>query len=250
MLFCFVILIKTVQAQPGKFSLSVAPGVAIPLGKFAAKDVNDKSAAFANTGAVLNVALNYKLGNTFSLGVLLSGQQNGVDTKAEATQAAAKTPNSEVSVKSIPWMMGKVLLGGNLLVPFTGTGKLLFTARLMAGVLKTSQPSISFMQITGNPGNPGSTISTYSRQNSMPLPWAFVYLAGAGLQYNISKTVYLHGGVDYTSAAPKAIYPNTVVTGTGVYSGGPVVIPTGNNPYERHQGLSSLNITFGIGTKL
>jgi len=244
--------LKILHAQTGKFTLAAGIGANQPVGVFGQKNITQANAGFAKTGLCANITATRMLAKTFGLTALLAVQDNGVDTKSIAHQVNAQTQDpafTQQSVTSKHWQAAKLLAGGTIVLPFAGTGKWLFTARALGGVLKTRLPQQSGLVISTRT-NVGNTFAKYAERNKLSLPCTFAAMGGAGVQYNIVKKVFLQCNVDYTYAAPQSKYADFLQFGGGVFgSSTPIPLPA-DNPYQHRQGMCSISLTVGAGIKL
>jgi opacity protein-like surface antigen len=177
-------------AQNSRCSINAAGGIAIPIGKFGSKNINDSTASFAKTGPTFNVGIDYKLKKNFGLSFLFSGQQNNVDTKTLDNKLETAYPNSEFHSTSNNWVTWKFMAGAYISLPLDQKNKISFTARAMAGILKTSTYKFSQTQITNDTLDLGGGTVESLRSEKQTVNSTFTYLAGVGLQYNIYKIFF------------------------------------------------------------
>lgn len=251
--FHFLLLIYTANlyAQIDRWNISVEIGPSFPTGKFGSKNIRDSAAAFANIGPAINFTFDYKLTHSFSFSILLSGQENKVDTKSMAEKLRSAVPGAVFNAESGYWKIGKIMGGINFSLPLWGRENFLFTARLMAGALKTTVPKITVTE-EGYVDSLGTVGVSQVSEDKKPLPWSFAYLAGVGLKYKLTKKFFLQTNLDYSSASPKAPLVLVIIPGgfnaypIGGNSGNPIVIPDGK-PHYYKQPVSSLNFCVGGG---
>lgn len=192
-----------VHAQNSRWSINAGAGIAVPTGKFGSKNINDSTASFAKTGPAFNVGIDYKLKKNFGLSFLFSGQQNNVDTKTLDNKLEMASPGSEFHSTSNNWVTWKFMAGAYILLSLDKKNKINFTARAMAGILKTSTYKFSQTQITNDtliPGGGTGAVESfeYSKQT---VNSTFTYLAGVGLQYNLDKIFSFKSNIDYSGAS-------------------------------------------------
>jgi len=232
--------------------MSVAFGAASPVGKFGDNKISDSTNAFAKTGPALNFEGSYKFSRYISFSILISGQQNIVDTKAMVDKLDRAYPGYFFTVRSGDWNIGRITGGISLSVPFGDYQKFNITARVLAGALKTTLPKtvISEAYYVDTLGGIGLAQAT---KNKVPLNWAFTWLAGIGLRYNLNKSFFLQGNIDYSASSPKAPhYPvgTIFLVGSTYPIGGNAqgsIIPTNTGPHTYKQPINSINICIGTG---
>lgn len=254
LLSCFLLSLKVLPAQTSRFSLSANIGANQPVGAFSQKNITQADAGFAKTGLAGNVTATYMLGKIFGLTALLGAQDNSVNTKEIADQLKAQTGNpvfASSRVTSKHWQAAKLLAGCTVALPLQAAGKWLFTMRLLGGVLKTSLPQQAGVIFI--PGNNGSTdVVSYVTRSKLSVPITFAATTGAGLQYNISKMIFLSGNVDYNYAAPQCKYPNFLQYGGGEFSSTTATTEPASSQYLYHhrQGMCNISLMIGAGIKL
>src|ERR1700689_2327924 len=196
----------TLYSQNSRWSIDVGAGAAIPTGKFGSKNIYDSAASFANLGPAINISLDYKLTKYFGLTFLLTGQQNNVDMKTiDEKWEEASTQKTLINASSNNWHIGKIMTAGFISLPLDKNEKIYFTTRIMAGVLKTNGLKFSLFQtnnLTDSFYLSDPPTSSYISEKKS-LNWAFVYLAGVGLKYNVNKKIYLLSTFDYSASTLK-----------------------------------------------
>jgi hypothetical protein len=239
------------------WSLSASMGVSFPVGKFAGDNYYDSSQSLATKGLALNLQLGYRLNAHFGIGLLLTSQNNDVNNYA-IEQSVDRASVGTVAVSGNgSWKIVKAMVGPAMDLPVGQGGKWNFTARIMAGGLKTAVPTTMLGTVTaysgGGFGSSGGTVSSnsYSYASKMGLSWAFAYLGGAGLDYRIDSRWKFLVNVDYSAASVKLPYlfyrHNFSGTGPGGYSIGPGTTIPGPLPSNTLSlPLASVNATLGL----
>ncbi|HLY68141.1 MAG TPA: hypothetical protein VKR53_00345 [Puia sp.] len=194
-----------VHAQDSRWSLTAGVGLAFPLGEFGSKNIRDSTAAFAKAGPACNLGFDYKLKKNVELSFLFSGQQNNVDTKILDYRLDAAFPGYAFHSTSNNWLSWKLMAGAYFLFPLDQKNKINVTARLMAGMLKTSTYKFSQMQTTLpkdslNLGGGGGLLAESYEFYRHPVSAAFTYLAGVGIQYRLDKRISFKTSIDYSAA--------------------------------------------------
>jgi len=248
-------LVSNVHGQTkSKWSIGAAFGIASPSGKFGNTDIFDSTSAFATTGLAFNVDAVYKLNKHIGFSLLFTGQQNIVDTKTMVNKIEKAVPGAFFNIKSGDWNIGKIMGGINLSVPLDQNEKITAFVRLMAGVMKTTLPKITITEVyySDSLGNAAVSQSSYAKKS---LDWTFAWLAGVGIQYNLSKNYFLHASIDYSASSPKVpYYPvGTRIGATGFYpiSGSPyptMLLGASSSPTYK-QPINSFNMCAGIGIR-
>src|ERR1700722_7885968 len=198
-----ILFIANVYAQNSRWSINAGAGIAVPIGKFGSKNINDSTASFAKIGPAFNVAIDYKLKKNFGLSFLFSGQQNNVDTKTLDNKLETAFPSYEFYSTSNNWVTWKFMAGAYISLPLDKKNKINFMAHAMAGILKTSTCKFSQMQITNDTLIPGGRTGTVesSEYRKQTVNSTFTYLAGVGLQYNLDKIYSFKTNIDYSGAS-------------------------------------------------
>jgi opacity protein-like surface antigen len=244
-----ILFTANVHAQNSRWSINAGAGIAVPMGKFGSKNINDSTSSFAKTGPAFNVGIDYKLKKNFGLSFLFSGQQNNVDTKTLDNKLEAASPGSEFHSTSNNWVTWKFMAGGYILLSLDKKSKINFTARALIGILKTSTYKFSQTKITNDTlipgGGTGAVESFESRKQTVNS--TFTYLAGVGLQYNLDKIFSFKINIDYSGASLTFARMSYTSSG-GVYG------TTGNpNPtiqaYPK-QPFATINWWVGVGINL
>jgi opacity protein-like surface antigen len=254
--FAAFFIITNANAQIEKWNLSASVGASLPVGKFGSKNIYDSTASFAELGPAINISLDYNLTKHFGLALLLTGQQNNVDTKSIDKKWEEASPGTRVTATSNNWQIGKIMAGGFISLSLDKHKKFYFTARVMAGALKTNALKFSLFQTNNltdsfSLNNPPTT-SNVSEMKT--LNWAFAYLAGVGVKYNVNKKVYLLSNFDYSGTSLRfqdVYYSTTNSIGGGVLhvvgTGTPPATPSGITvPYPK-QSFTTINICVGAG---
>ncbi|HEY4334990.1 MAG TPA: hypothetical protein VGM89_03810 [Puia sp.] len=229
--------LRAQQAPIGqsRWSVSILAGLNIPTGKFGGKNFADSTQSFAQTGPSVSLQLNYRLHRSLGLSLLLTGQENTVNTFAMEQQIENANPDEIIDISSGTWKIGKIMAGPTWSHPI-GTGRWELTVKGMAGVLKTSEPQQTFSGSKGfiNPGGGlggGGVVSTFEfYSGKQTAPWTFSWLGGAGLRFKINTRWSFLTDIDYSAASIKVPY-------VGSHSGfltpigtGPIIIGSGGTP--------------------
>lgn len=210
-----------------KGSVGISLGPSIPIGGFASKDINNNSAGYAKTGALLDISLSYKLGKYFGVSALLRGQTDNFDNASFGIDLANQT-GSNWSVSSKPWSMGGLMLGGY--GSFLVSQKVSFDIKALIGFLRVTSPEIN-TTLSGSGG------SGWLKQNSV-VSTSFSYILSGGFKLDIGKKTYLLTNLDYLASNPE--FRNVEVVSS---LGGAPQIST------FRQNIQTINFSLGIGLK-
>jgi opacity protein-like surface antigen len=266
LLLLFLTSLYAQQAPPGgsRWSVSLLAGASIPVGKFGGKDLADSTKSFAQVGPSINLQLNYRLHSCFGLSLLLSGQENSVNSSAMEQEIEKANPGEYSSISSGKWEIAKIMAGPTFFHAI-GKGKWELTVKGMAGALKTAQPQMTIAGATGVLISGGyvldtgsySSISFEDYSSKRPAPWAFSWLAGAGLRFRINDHWSFLTDIDYSAAAIKtpfirsgssALAPigsgTVILTGSGT-TPPPVIGQPGSLRYYSLP-ITSLSAHFGM----
>lgn len=240
-----------------RWTISVAGGAAIPVGKFASANIWDSTALFGKAGPVIEVTGSYRFNQRWSAILLVSGQQlatNGASA-ARSLDAAATNRNSFYGYNGGTWRPFRILAGAGFSLPVSKRQPLTFTARLMAGVLKVLQPERALRETpTDSTVRSVEWVEDFRPQSE--LKWQFAAQAGVGIQYGLGKRWLLQGGVDFAGSI-LIIRDIPMVIATHEYASGPMellVPPTPSptpmvfsSPLGYLQPLMTVNVTAGAG---
>lgn len=229
-LFLFVLIFcsATFSYSQNKGYVSISIGPSIPIGDFASKDVNNNSAGFAKTGAVLDISFAYKLGKNLGVCAMLRGQADNFDNAAFGNVLAIQT-GVNWSVKSNPWSIGGLMFGANASYPINK--KISFESKAMIGFLRVASPEIN-TTISGTGG------ANWVKQNSV-VSTSFSYLLCGGFKFDIGKKTCLLTNLDYLVSKPE--FRNVEVTSS---NGGAPQLST------FRQSIQTINFSIGVGLLL
>lgn len=216
-------------AQETKGYIGISLGPSIPMGDLASKDIDNESAGWANTGALVDISFAYKLGKgNFGITALLRGYSNPTDAQAMANEFAKEFPGATWTVESDSWKIGGLMLGGFGSFPISEKSS--FDTRVLIGFVNASSPALT---VTEN--DAGSSI--WVKQSSTSAT-SFAYLIGAGFKFEIGSKLYLLTNLDYLGSKPE--FSNVETTSSG-----------GNRTTDTwSQSIGTLNFTAGIALKL
>jgi hypothetical protein len=127
---------------------------------------------------------------------MVGGSQNKQDPKSFETYLKQLYGNNlSTSIKTNNWKIGKILTGVFFKVPVSNTGKLFFQPKIMLGICQTAVPGFSYI-VTDQ-----TTFLSYFK-SKQHLALAFCYQVSTGLQYSVSKSIYVYFDVNYFAGSP------------------------------------------------
>jgi len=245
------------QINSDKFSVSANFGACMPVGIFGSKNVQDSISAYAKTGIGGVIAFEYKLHPRLSLVLQVAGQQNATNNGALSNDAMNYAGDTIAFAYNIhKWLMGKVTAGAAYDFPLNHSGKLLFSTKILAGVMNVWVPEIAIESARFNLISGSVTQISYSQYTDKEFHLTFTGSAGVGLKYIINRTFYVQSNLDFSLAAAKMpiYYRNVRVPVLSSYAYGTTItgiIPIVIYPetYYR-QPLNTVNLTAGVGIML
>jgi len=227
-LFSQVVEKKSLNDKKGFIGICLGPSM--PTGKFASSDLNDSLAGFANTGAIFELNIGYRLGKNLGIAVALRGQSNPFDETTISNSFLFTGYNFDIDADN--WGIGGFLAGLYTTVPTSATLKTSFDARFLVGFVNASTPRL---RITLT--DPLIPATVWSEQNSVSGS-AFGILFGAGFRFNVSESISIITNADFFIAEPE--FNDIKVTS----SAGDVTY------FDLNQSMTTFNLTAGIGFRI
>ena len=245
------------QNNSSKFSISANFGAYIPVGKFGSKNIQDSISAYAKTGIGGVIGFEYKIRSRLSLILQLAGQQNATNNGALSNDAMNFAGDTILFAYNIDkWKMIKITAGASYDFPLNQSGKLLFSTKILAGVMSAWVPEIAVESAKFNLATASITQITYSQYTDKEFHVTFAGSAGIGLKYFIRPTFFVQSNLDFSLAAAKMPVnyrsdrlPVLSVFAFGTSTPGNIPIVFQKETYYR-QPLNTVNLTAGIGIKL
>ena len=183
-----------IPAAPGQLTFSIAPGVAIPVGKFAGKDFEDSKAGFARPGPDAVLKLGYRISRYFGVTVEVAGTSNALDNSVYNNGMAAS--GSDLRIRGGQYSAYRVMAGPDFTYPIDKRGKWELTAQLLGGYLHILESHSYTYTTTGR--------IPVSPQSDTFRP-AFAFEGGAGVRYwTPGHAFYLLGGVNLLASSYRA----------------------------------------------
>lgn len=263
----FLIQVSFVFSQSikdrGSITLSVGP--AFPIGKFSNKNLYDQSSGFAKIGESVLLSYSKPLSNNWGILVDIHGQRNPLNTNAfESSFSQTKiyqgiysssdpnNPPPQTSYKIYPnwrfekksWLYGALLLGGQRQFKIDNSDKINLFAKIMIGAIYAKTPKLNGSSIT-------DTASAHIEQ-SKSSAFGFAYSFSGGLNYNLTKTVFLTSTLAYIGTNQMKFKDvKTILTTTkGIYGRPEYSNQQSTTTGNGKQIISSINIFVGIGIKI
>ncbi len=175
-----------------KFYAAVMAGPAIPMGAFAAKDLNEnENAGLANTGYQLNLQVGYQANNNFSVILQTFFGRHSVDN----------TMFHDVGATLDHWQYYGVMAGPAVTVKAGKQQKTAFDFKTMAGWAHVNSPLVSLNNAT-----------------VVKEDWAdaMILQAGMDIRYTVSGNMFILGSASYSYLRPTFRMETTVGEQTGV----------------------------------
>lgn len=245
LLFCLinVVLVSVVNAQkPNALSLSLGPAFAT--GPFASKDFLNETSGFATMGAAVSLAYTSMLSNKFGVVISAQGQYNPMDVDALESEFGKNFAGfSSWDFDNSSWKYGAVLIGG--------TGQFALDKKDACTLVLKAMAGVGFAKSPGMAGTSTSSTGIAAVEQNKASGTGFAYCGSAGIQYAISKSLFLTSALSY-NGADKMPFKNvrtvtTVVQGT-----------LGSSDYQAYQNVTtrdeqqtirSVHLTVGAGIR-
>ena len=202
------------SGSPGPWSVGLSVGPAFPVGKFTGQTTTEYNAVggFARPGLSAELSGRYRLSQSFGAALVISGQENPVNTTAIAKyyqQLLQTSGNVEATSKN--WKMVRILVGEDYTLPLKGHA-LSLQIRALGGVLKTHTPANSYF--VGTSAN-GPYFAQGGSFSGLKLPWSFCYQGDAALLWNLQGPWSLIVRAGYSGARPTWKNTYTITTPGG-----------------------------------
>lgn len=186
LLLVSLLLFLEVSAQEKRY-VSFSLGMATPTGDLKSKDLYNGS-GFAKTGANFDIAFNYDIIPNFGMGLVLRGQNHGLDA-----QAMSEEIQSSNSTETGNWKMIALMVGLNTSIPITE--KLYLDINMAGGVANFYSPDIKISYTS-----PGANWKIYVGPGSTFAPVAMVAM---GFKYYIASSTFILLKGDFLISKPE-----------------------------------------------
>ena len=218
------------QSSNKSFILSVNGGTAIPTGNFSKADYADPKSGFANTGGHFNITGTYYLNKNFGIGLLVGYSQfghTGSQSLSDGYKEDSGTDSTTLYLKGNNHSLS-VLIGPYYRIPVSNN--ISIDLRVLGGYVNTHLAGfqVFYEDYTDN-------AMTQKKSSG----GGFGFQAGAGVNYQITKTLAIKVNADYFSSKPKIdiTYDNFVVN-------------SGRRLNSYNQAISGINLSFGFAYNL
>jgi hypothetical protein len=238
MIFCG----KTIaQKNDPKLFTGISFGPSFPVNKFGDKTFtfsppDNNPSGLAKTGLSVNASFGYLINKSIGALLLLGGSFNKQDPAAfEDYLRQAYGNNIQTAVNTNTWKVFKIMAGGFYSISLPQSSKIMFQTKIVVGICKTAAPGHNWAIY-----DPGQMSAMSFRQSKTTLPWSFCYQLSAGMQYPVSRRVYLLLDISYFNSNTRLKYsynPNFPSPGPQVRA-------------KRKYNLGSVNALIGIGIKI
>ncbi|MDO6431932.1 hypothetical protein Q4E93_15100 [Flavitalea sp. BT771] len=254
-LLLLLILLSTTPAWSQNNSLHLSLGGALPIGKFASKDVNDPASGLANPGGLAELGYSHLLkDNHWGLTIGIRGRLNGIDKNANSSALRKIYPLYTWSSSNSSWKALSAMAGVYYILP--AASKLDVRMELSLGTANCYLPEYTVLGILDT-AHTGATSFVQAKVNKEHAV-SFSATAKAGIVYHLNKQLNLLANLDFWYLDPnfKHVTQTVIVANDlvipGVISpanaGSPPSITSETRDYK--QNMSTLNLTVGVGISL
>jgi hypothetical protein len=235
-------------------SLHLSIGGALPIGKFASKDVNDPASGLANLGGLAELGYSHPLNDKhWGLTIGIRGRLNGIDKNANSAALRKIYPLYTWSSSNSSWKALSAMAGIYYLLPVAS--RLDVRMELSLGAANCYLPEYTLLGIldTAQAGPTGFVQAKVNKEHAV----SFSATAKAGIVYHLNKQLNLLANLDFWYLKPDFKHvTQTVLVANGLVI--PGVLSPGNatslsvNSQTRDykQNMSTLNLTVGLGISL
>lgn len=183
---------QVTEDRRGYIGISLGP--AIPVGKFASKNINSNDAGLADPGAIFDVSFAYKLKKNFGVAALLRGQYNPVDVQPMADKMRSELPGVNTQVNGDGWSSGGFMAGVYSSYPLNQRASVVFELKTLIGFMNTTSPQID---INASSAEGAVRVRQHSAEAT-----SFAYLFNAGMRFNAGKRIAFLVNADYLNYTP------------------------------------------------
>ncbi len=212
------------------FTLSINGGTAIPVGNFSKADYADPKSGYASAGGHFNITGTYYFNKNWGIGVLLGYSQfghTGSQSLSDGYKEDSGTDSTTFYLNGNNHSLS-VLIGPYYRIP--AGNKFSVDVRVLGGYMNTHLAGfqVFYEDYTDN---------AMSQKESSG--GGFAFQVGAGVIYQLTKTVAIKANGDYFTSKPKIdiAYDNFVVN-------------SGRRLSSYDQAISGINLTLGFAFNL
>jgi hypothetical protein len=250
-----LILLSTTRSwSQNNGSLHLSIGGALPIGKFASKDVNDPASGLANPGGLAELGYSHLLkDNHWGLTIGIRGRLNGINKNANTSALREAFPVYTWSSSNSSWKALSAMAGAYYILPVSS--KLDVRMELSLGAANCYLPEYTVLGIldTAQTGPTGFIQAKVNKEHAV----SFSAMAKAGIVYHLNKHLDLLANLDFWYLKPN--FKN--VTQTVIVANGLVIpgylspsnatsLSVNSETRDYKQNMSTLNLTVGLGISL
>jgi hypothetical protein len=236
-------------------TLHLSLGGALPIGKFASKDVNDPASGLANPGGLAELGYSHLLkDNHWGLTIGIRGRLNGIDNNANTSALREAFPLYTWSSSNSSWKALSAMAGVYYIVP--AGSRLDVRMEVSLGAASCYLPEYTVLGILDT-AHTGATAFIQAKVNKEHAV-TFSAMAKAGIVYHLNKRLDLLANLDFWYLDPsfKHVTQTVIVVDQLVIPGvisvsnsaSPPNIASETRDYK--QNMSTLNLTVGVGIAL
>jgi|GEM_PF-1317882 len=235
-------------------SLHLSLGGALPIGKFASKDVNDPTSGLANLGGLAELGYSHPLNDDhWGLTIGIRGRLNGIDKNANSSALRKIYPSYTWSSSNSHWKALSAMAGVYYTLP--AASKLDVRLEISLGAANCYLPDYNLLGIldTAKTGPSGFIQAKVGKEHAI----SFSGMAKAGVVYHLNKRLDLLANLDFWYLDPNfKQVTQTVLVANGLVIPGLIspnnamttTITSQTRDYK--QNMSTLNLTVGLGISL
>ena len=236
-------------------SLHLSLGGALPIGKFASKDVNDPASGLANLGGLAELGYSHPLkDNHWGLTIGIRGRLNGIDKNANSSALRQIYPLYTWSSPNSSWKALSAMAGVYYILP--AASKLDVRMEISLGAANCYLPEYSVLGILDT-AHTGATAFVQAKVNKAHAI-SVSGMAKAGIVYHLNQRLNLLANLDFWYLDPNfkqvtqtVIVVDHMVTPGYIYPGNSLDPPSINiQTRDYKQNMSTLNLTVGLGISL
>ena len=255
LLLLLILLSSTCSWSQKNNTLHLSLGGALPIGKFASKDVNDPASGLANPGGLAELGYSHLLNdNHWGLTIGIRGRLNGIDKNANSSALRKIYPLYTWSSSNSSWKALSAMAGVYYIVP--AAAKLDVRMEISLGAANCYLPEYTVTGILDT-AHTGATAFVQAKVNKAHAV-SFSAMAKTGIVYHLNKQLDLLANLDFWYLDPNFKHVTQTVIDVnhlvipGVISPSNSASPPSINSQTRDykQNMSTLDLTIGVGISL
>ena len=235
-------------------SFHLSLGGALPIGKFASKDVNDPASGLANFGGLAELGYSHLLNDHhWGLTIGIRGRLNGIDKNANSSALREIYPLYTWSSSNSHWKALSAMAGVYYLLPVAA--KLDVRMEISLGAANCYLPEYTVLGIldTAKTGPSAFVQAKVNKEHTV----SFSAMAKAGVVYHLNKRLDLLANLDFWYLDPNfKQVTQTVLVANGLVIPGMISpnnatsLSVTSQTRDYKQNMSTLNLTVGLGISL